>query len=69
MKIIINLSERQIKKAAYLSAGSDADVEKIADALPKYPEIDITDTIDEIDDAKLAIAAFALAAIANLEDS
>ncbi len=69
MKIIINLSERQIKKAAYLSASSDADVEKIADALSKYPEIDITDTIDKIDDAKLAIAAFTLATIANLEDS
>lgn len=69
MKIIINISERQIKKAAYLSDGSDADVEKIADVLTKYPEIDITDTINEIDDAKLAIAAFTLATIAKLEDN
>lgn len=53
---------------AYLSGASDAEIDKITDALPKYPEIDITDTIGEVEDAKLAFAAFAIATIGKLED-
>jgi len=68
MKIIFNISEHQLKKVAYLSGASDAEIDKITDALPKYPEIDITDTISEVEDAKLAFAAFAIATIGKLEN-
>lgn len=69
MKVIFNLSEHQLKKTAYLSGASDADIDKVTDALDKYPEIDITKTIAGVEEAQLALAAFALAAIADLEQS
>lgn len=67
MKIILDISEHQLKKVAYLSSASDAEIDKVTAALSKYTEIDITDTIADVDDAKLAFAAFAIAAIAELE--
>lgn len=69
MKIIFNISEHQLKKTAYLSGASGADIDKVTDALAKYPEIDITETIAGVEEVQLAFAAFALAAIGNLGQS
>lgn len=71
MKITFNLSERLLQKALILSGIKDAEIDKIINALPKYPELDITDFIDKNDEDNclhLALAAFAFGAIAQLED-
>lgn len=71
MKIIFNLSERQIQKALLLSGLKDAEVDKINSVLPKYQELDITEFLEQNDEdnyVHLAFASFVLGAIAHLED-
>lgn len=71
MKIICNLSDRQLQKVLILSGASDSEAEKVSKALPNYPELDITDSLEKNDSdksARFALAAFALAAIAEIED-
>ncbi len=73
MKVICEISPRQIQRVLALSDLKDDEVEKISEALPKYQEIDITKFLDENDDdnnyAHLALASFAMGAIAKLEDA
>ena len=71
MKIICNLSDRQLQKVLILSGASDSEAEKFSKALPNYPELDITDFLEKNDSdksARFALAAFAIAAIAEIED-
>ena len=71
MKIICNLPDRQLQKVLILSGASDSEAEKVSKALPNYPELDITDFLEKNDSdksARFALAAFALAAIAEIED-
>lgn len=71
MKIICNLSDRQLQKVLILSGASDSEAEKIGKALHNYPELDITDFLDKNDSdnsARFALAAFVIAAIAEIED-
>lgn len=49
MKVIFNLTERQVQKALILSGLNDADMDKINKVLPEYPEIDITDFVNQND--------------------
>lgn len=70
MKVIFNLTERQVQKALILSGLNDADMDKINKVLPEYPEIDITDFVnqnDTEDSAFLFFATFALASIGEME--
>ena len=41
MKIICNLSDRQLQKVLILSGASDSEAEKVSKALPNYPELDL----------------------------
>ncbi len=71
MKIICDLSERQLQKVLILSDVSDAEAEKIGKVLPNYPELDITDFLEKNDSdnsVRSALAALAVAAIAGIED-
>lgn len=71
MKIICNLSDRQLQKALILSAASDSEAEKVSKTLPKYPELDITDFLKKNDSdmsVGFALAAFAIAAIVEIEE-
>lgn len=38
MKVIFNLTERQVQKALILSGLNDADMDKINKVLPEYPD-------------------------------
>ena len=67
MKVIINITDRQLQKVAILSGLTDSEVDKVTVAAAKYSEIDITGTIAGVNEAIMAIAAFAVAALANLE--
>lgn len=70
MKVIFNLTERQVQKALILSGLNDADMDKINKVLPEYPEIDITDFVNQNDtesSAFLFFATFALASIGEME--
>lgn len=70
MKVIFNLTERQVQKALILSGLNDADMDKINKVLPEYQEIDITDFVNQNDtegSAFLFFATFALASIGEME--
>lgn len=70
MKIICNLSSRQLQKVLILLGVSDTEADKINEALPNYPELDITDFLDQNDSdnsARFSLAALAIAAIAEIE--
>lgn len=70
MKVIVNLTDRQLQKAMILAGLKDAEIDKINDVLPKYPEIDITGFLANNDKdgyANLAFASFVFGAIAEQE--
>lgn len=71
MKVIFNISTRQLQKALLLSGMNDEAVDKINEALAKYEEIDITDFVaynDKDNYTALAIAYFAMGTIAVKEN-
>ena len=71
MKVIFNLSTRQLQKVLLLSGLNDEAVDKFNEALAKYEEIDITDFVannDKDNYAALAIASFAMGTIAEKEN-
>lgn len=60
MKIICNLSDRQLQKVLILSGASDSEAEKVSKALPNYPELDITDFLEKNDSDKSAASLWLL---------